>query len=167
MIYLDENAKVLEREIRSRGIPSKFAFYLPPHYSKEIKKFEENEMPTRNLWTLDEVVNFLFPKQYQPTYHNIAVSFLNYLIEKQTLYGKEIAEFVKTNNISKATFYNKVLPKLKRAGMVKVERETVINEEKKRKFRPMRISLSKTFGNYLNKIADSWLAIVDDARSRR
>jgi hypothetical protein len=30
----------------------------------------------------------------------------------------------------------------------------------------MRISLCKTFGNYFMKIGDSWLAIVDDARSR-
>jgi hypothetical protein len=31
----------------------------------------------------------------------------------------------------------------------------------------MTILLSKTFGNYLNKIGNSWLAIVDDARYAR
>jgi hypothetical protein len=31
----------------------------------------------------------------------------------------------------------------------------------------MRISLSKTFGNYFMKIGDSWLAAVDDARSKQ
>jgi hypothetical protein len=39
--------------------------------------------------------------------------------------------------------------------------------ESKRKYRPMRIALSKTFGNYLMKIGDSWLAIIDDSRSRK
>ena len=78
-----------------------------------------------------------------------------------------MAEFLKANNISKATFYNRVLLRLKRVGMVKVERETLVNVEKKRKYRPMKISLSKTFGNYLMKIGDSWLAIVDEARTNR
>ena len=73
---------------------------------------------------------------------------------------------MKGNGVSKATFYNRVLPRLKRVGMVKVERDTLVNVESKRKFRPMRISLSKTFGNYFMKIGDSWLAIVDDARSK-
>jgi len=48
-----------------------------------------------------------------------------------------------------------------------VERETIVAVESKRKYRPMLITLSKTFGNYLMKIGDSWLALVDDARSRK
>jgi hypothetical protein len=51
--------------------------------------------------------------------------------------------------------------------MIKIERETIVAAESRRKYRPMRITLSKTFGNYLIKIGDSWLALVDDARSRR
>jgi hypothetical protein len=51
--------------------------------------------------------------------------------------------------------------------MIKIERDTIIALESKRKFRPMRISLSKTFGNYLTKIGDSWLAVIDDARTRK
>ena len=48
-----------------------------------------------------------------------------------------------------------------------MERQTIIALESKRKFRPMTVSLSKTFGNYLMKIGDSWLALVDDARSKK
>jgi hypothetical protein len=51
--------------------------------------------------------------------------------------------------------------------MIKVERITSVNEQSKKKFRPMKISLSKTFGNYFLKIGDSWLAVVDDARTRK
>ena len=89
------------------------------------------------------------------------------LSEKTVLSGEEIASFVRSNGISKATFYNRVLPRLKRVGMIKVERDTIVAIESKRKFRPMRISLSKTFGNYFMKIGDSWLAVVDDSRSRK
>ncbi|MCX8198196.1 MAG: hypothetical protein N3F07_03325 [Candidatus Micrarchaeota archaeon] len=154
--------------IASRGIPSKDSLYLPPHNSPELRSFQDSgENPTRNVWSLEEVVNFVFPKKYQQKYNEIALSFLRLCLEKTTLSGEEIGRFVSSSGISKATFYNRVLPRLKRIGMLKVERQTVIALESKRKFRPMIISISKTFGNYLNKIGDSWLAIVDDARSRK
>lgn len=154
--------------IASRGIPSKDSLYLPPHNSPELRSFQDaSENPTRNVWNLEEVCNFVFPKRYQQKYSEIALSFLKLAIEKTTLSGDDIGQFVSSNGISKATFYNRVLPRLKRIGMLKVERQTIIALESKRKFRPMTITLSKTFGNYLSKIGDSWLAIVDDARSKQ
>lgn len=155
------------KSIQSRGVPSSEAIYLPRHDSDELRSFQDkNESITRNLWNSEEIANFIFSKKYQPTYYKIAVGFLKLLCEKTTLNGEEIASFVKGNALSKATFYNRVLPRLKRVGMIKVERDTIVAVESKRKFRPMHISLSKTFGNYFMKIGDSWLAIVDDARSR-
>lgn len=157
----------MAKTISSRGVPSSESIYLPRHDSEELRKFQDqNESLTRNVWSLEEVTNFVFSKRYQPKYYEIAFGFLKLLSGKTKLSGDEIAEFVKGNGVSKATFYNRVLPRLKRVGMIKVERDTIVNVESKRKFRPMRISLSKTFGNYFMKIGDSWLAIVDDARSK-
>ncbi|MFH1784864.1 MAG: hypothetical protein ABH842_00400 [Candidatus Micrarchaeota archaeon] len=157
-----------KKQITSRGVPSSESIYLPRHDSHEVRSFQDkNENITRNAWNIDELANFIFSKQYQPRYYEIATSFLKTLCEKTHMTGEETSEFVKTNNISKATFYNRVLPRLKRVGMIKVERDTIVAIESKRKFRPMRISLSKTFGNYFMKIGDSWLAVVDDARSRK
>ncbi|MBI5047244.1 hypothetical protein HZC07_05960 [Candidatus Micrarchaeota archaeon] len=156
-----------KKSIPSRGVPSSESIYLPRHDSPELRNFQDkNETITRNAWNSEELVNFIFSKKYQPKYYEIAIGFIKQLTEKTEVTGDEIANFVKTNTISKATFYNRVLPRLKRVGMIKVERDTVIAIESKRKFRPMRISLSKTFGNYFMKIGDSWLAIVDDARSK-
>lgn len=156
-----------KKAISSRGVPSSESIYLPRHDSSELRTFQDkNESLTRNLWSTEEVVNFIFSKKYQPKYYEIALGFLQLLAEKTQLNGEQISEYVKSNGISKATFYNRVLPRLKRVGMLKVERDTIVNVESKRKFRPMKISLSKTFGNYFMKIGDSWLAIVDDARSR-
>jgi hypothetical protein len=156
-----------KKQIASRGVPSDESIYLPRYDSDELRSFQDkNESLTRNIWNTEEVANFIFSKKYQARYYEIAVGFLRLLTEKTQVSGEEIAAFVKTNDISKATFYNRVLPRLRRVGMIKVERDTVVAMESKRKFRPMRISLSKTFGNYLMKIGDSWLAIVDDARSR-
>jgi hypothetical protein len=155
------------KQIASRGVPSSESIYLPRHDSPELRSFQDkNESLTRNPWGLEELANFIFSKKYQPTYFSIAQGFLKALGEKTQMEGEDIAEFVRSNSISKATFYNRVLPRLKRVGMIKVERDTLVAIESKRKFRPMRISLSKTFGNYFMKIGDSWLAIVDDARSR-
>ena len=157
-----------KRAIASRGVPSSESVYLPRHDSDELRTFQDkNENMTRNLWNMEEVVNFVFSKKYQQRYFDISLEFLKLLSKKLSLSGNETAAFVKEHKISKATFYNRVLPRLKRVGMIKVERETIVPVESKRKFRPMRISLSKTFGNYFMKIGDSWLAIVDDARSRK
>lgn len=163
----EETAPQETKQIASRGVPSSESIYLPRHDSPELRSFQDkNETITRNLWNVEELVNFIFSKKYQPKYYEIALGFMSLLYEKTQVTGDETAAFVKTNGISKATFYNRVLPRLKRVGLIKVERDTVVAIESKRKFRPMRISLSKTFGNYFMKIGDSWLAIVDDARSR-
>lgn len=151
-----------------RGVPSSESVYLPPHNSPELRSFQDKEENlTRNLWSLEEVVNFVFSKKYQPTYYEIAVGFLKELSGKNQMEGADIGKFLSEKNVSKATFYNRVLPRLKRVGMIKVERETIVARESMRKYRPMTVSLSKTFGNYFMKIGDSWLASVDDARSRK
>ncbi|MEM0438161.1 MAG: hypothetical protein QXU54_02570 [Candidatus Micrarchaeia archaeon] len=156
-----------KRAIATRGIPSKESFYLPPHYSEELRKFQdEGENPLRNYWSLEELINFVFPKKYQPIYNDIATRFMQELLSKHKFEGRELSQFIKENSISKATFYNRVLPRLKRVGLVKVERQTIIAEHSKQKYRPMVVTLSKTFGNYLCKIGDSWLALIDDARSK-
>ena len=157
----------MTKQITSRGVPSSESIYLPRHDSEELRSFQDkNENLTRNPWSVEELTNFIFSKKYQPKYFEIALGFVNLLSEKTNVSGEDIAAYVRNNGISKATFYNRVLPRLKRVGMVKVERDTVVAIESKRKYRPMRISLSKTFGNYFMKIGDSWLAMVDDSRSR-
>ena len=158
----------MERKITSRGVPSSLSLYFPPYNSEELRNFQDkDEKPTRNLWSLEEVINFVFSKKYQPKYYEVALEFMKMLSKNGNVKGEDISGFIKEKGISKATFYNRVLPRLRRVGMIKVERDTLISLESKRKFRPMKISLSKTFGNYLMKIGDSWLAIVDDVRTRK
>ncbi|MFN3909728.1 MAG: hypothetical protein ACK4J0_00655 [Candidatus Anstonellaceae archaeon] len=160
-------SKEEKKTIPTRGVPSKETMYLPAFDSPVIRTFQDNnENQTKNLWNYSEIINFIFPKKYQPTYYEIALKFIQYLAQKTKIVGEEISQFVKSNNISKATFYNRVLPRLRRVGIIKIEREMIIEKETKKKFRPMIISLSKTFGNYLCKIGDSWLAFVDDCRSK-
>lgn len=163
-----EEAPAQKKQIVSRGVPADESLYFPRHDSEELRSFQDKEENvTRNLWTIEELTNFVFSKKYQKTYYEVAHGFLKVLTEKTELTGEDIAQYIKLNSLSKATFYNRVLPRLKRVGMIKVQRDTIVAVESKRKFRPMRVSFSKTFGNYLLKMADSWLAAVDDARSRK
>ena len=156
---------VEEKKVASRGVPSSETLFFPPY--KKVRAFQDDaENPTHNLWNLEEIINFVFPVEYQEKYHIIAYEFMKLIVSKLRIEGKQISQFLNEHNFSKATFYNRVLPKLRRSGLIKVERQTIVAVQSKQKFRPMIISLSKTFGNYLMKIADSWLAIVDDARSK-
>lgn len=157
-----------KKSVASRGIPSEESMYLPSHDSPLIRSFEDNdEKLTRNLWDLQEIMTFIFPKKYQEKYHLISIAFMQKLVKDTVIEGSEISGFIKENDISKATFYNRVLPRLRRVGLIKIQRQTIVAKESKRKFRPMTIHLSKTFGNYMTKIGDSWLAMVDEARSKR
>jgi hypothetical protein len=157
-----------KKSIPTRGIPSKDSMYLPAYDSSFIKTFQDNnEIQTKNIWKVEEILMFIFPKQYQERYYQIALSFIEFLAKKPRLEGKQISSFLKENSISKATFYNRVLPRLRRVGMIKIEREVGLDPTTNKKVKPMIISLSKTFGNYLTKIGDSWLSFVDEARSKK
>ena len=161
---MDESVK----KIASRGIPSKESIYLPAYYSEEVRRFQDDsENMSRNIWRTEEIVNFVFPSKYQAVYHGIALKFINLLFDKQVVRSEEISQFIKDNDVSKATFYNRILPRLRRVGMIKLEREIEDDLKATKKRRKMKISLSKTFGNYFSKIGESWLAAVDDARSRK
>ncbi len=105
--------------IASRGIPSKEALWLPPY--NKVKKFQdENERLTRNLFTLEEVIAFVFPPPYQKKYYEIALNFIKGLIKnKGSFSSDEIVNFIKSKSVSKATFYNRVFPRMRRAGLIK------------------------------------------------
>jgi hypothetical protein len=167
---VETSAKKKEKpSVASRGIPSGDSLYLPSHYSSELRPFQDakSEAPMKNMWKLEEVLNFVFPKRYQAKYYEVSLAFMKEMEQKLEMGGKDVGTFIVGHGISKATFYNRVLPRLKRVGMLKIERDTIVALDGKRKFRPMKISLSKTFGNYLTKIGESWQALVDDARSTR
>jgi len=70
-----------------------------------------------------EVVDFVFPRRYQPAYHRVASDFLALVLERDWVTKKEIGDFLLKTGYSKSTLENKVIPKLVRFGLVKRERE--------------------------------------------
>ena len=117
------------------------------------------------IWSAEDVVDFIFPKAYQPKYYQVAVEFLNLVLENETVTKDEIGKFLKQKDYSRSTLENKIIPKLVRFGLVKRERE--IEEGKLGKGRSLILSDSLTFTNYLAKIGQAWKSQVLTSRHKR
>ena len=84
------------------------------------------------------------------------------LLDKVSLAGDDVGKWLKDNNYSKATFYNRILPKLKRCGLIRTER-TEFEHKNSRRYRKMNYYLSKDFGNFLTRIGTQYLDIIGAA----
>jgi len=146
----DENKTGDEKKGRrpNKGIPSEDQMYLPrKDYLNGILR-KEGAIKISTAWALEDVLQFIFPPKYRKSYFSCATLFLQLLREKGELHGSDIGAFVEKNKISKATFYNKVLPRLNRIGMIDRKREIGSNK--------MIIRWSNEFSIYLEKIAFEW-----------
>lgn len=137
------------------GIPAKESFWLPPHDSTNVKN---KSIDKKVRWEIEQVIEHIFPKQYQKVYNSVATLLIKAMSEKQVMFPKDIGVFRDQNQISKATLYNKVIPRLKQAGVLTRERDLNNNR--------MFLKLSLTFSNYLSKIAEEWESFVSTARMK-
>ncbi len=147
----------------SRGVPADECMWLPRHYGREVR--DKGGIDSRVRWDLSEVVDFLFPKGFQPKYHRIAVDFLSLVLERERVGKEDVASFLTGSGYSRSTLENKVIPKLARCGLIKREREA--SGSMRKKSRALVVSESITFSNYLGKIASEWETIVETARHRK
>lgn len=147
----------------SRGIPSEESLWLPRHYGKEVK--EKGGLEEDIIWSTGDVVDFIFPKAYQPKYYQVAAEFLELILENEKVTKDEIGKFLKQKNYSRSTLENKIIPKMVRFGLVKRERE--IEDGNLGKGRSLILSDSLTFTNYLLKIGAAWKSQVMTARHKR
>lgn len=145
----------------SRGIKSKEALYLPRHDGKFIA--DKGGLDKNIIWGVEDVIDFIFPKIYQPKYNEIAVKFINFVLEHEKIGKEEITKFLKDSNYSRATLENEIIPKMVNFGLLKRERE----QAKFGKSRYLVLSDSLTFSNYLERIASAWSMIVLTARQKR
>ena len=131
------------------GIPSAEQLYLPRKDSLDEVLGKQGAIRMSTSWNIGDVLQFVFPKKYRESYYNVSNLFLAELLSNGGLMGSsEIGDFVSKSEISKATFYNKVLPRLVRVGMIERHREP---ESQK-----MKVKWSSQFSIYLEKIAFEW-----------
>jgi len=147
----------------SGGIPSRETLWVPSHYSVEVKR--KGGLDRTVYWNVEDVVDFVFPKKYQPTYFKVASDFVSLVLEKGVVTKKEISEFLGKSGYSKPTLENKVIPKLVRFGFLKRERE--ITSGQLGKGRALILTESLTFTNYLDRLAFAWNVLVSTSRKRR
>jgi hypothetical protein len=113
------------------------------------------------------LIQIVFPKQHQPKYHDVALKFMNFLLEKGRLEGADTGSFIATNGFSKATFYNVILPRLKKVGMVRLLREEFNQSKDKQKYYRKIIEPSKQFSLFFRKLGDEYETILDTAEAKR
>lgn len=157
------------KAIKTRGIPAKEALWLPRHDKvREILQKQSNPFDEYGVeWSVGNVLCFLFPPKYRELQYKHSVAFIEFVCEHggQVDY-REISAFVERSGVSKATFYNKIIPRLKHAGLIEVKRPQRTGARESEKG-PMRVLLSETFHNYLFKMAKEWRRIVLTARSKK
>ncbi|MFH0861349.1 MAG: hypothetical protein V1921_09125 [Candidatus Altiarchaeota archaeon] len=146
----------------SHGVPAAETLWLPPHYSKEVR--DKGGLEKAVIWSVEDVVDFIFPKKYQPKYFEVATKFLKIVLERDWVTKKDISRFLKENGYSRSTLENKIIPKLVRFGLIKREREITAGMGKGRS---LILSDSMTFTNYLERIAFGWNMLVSTARQKK
>ncbi len=146
----------------SAGLPAAESLWLPPHYGAELKK--KGGLDKTVYWTVSEVVDFIFPRKYQPTYHQVACDLLDMVLERDWVTKKDIREFLGQKGHSRSTLENKVIPKLVRFGLLKREREITAGLGKGR---ALILSDSLTFSNYLERIGFAWNMLVSTSRKKK
>jgi len=148
-----------------KGIPSKTALHFP---EKGGRKYGTKIWDSKLRWNLDELMEFLFPTQYSPVHHKIAVDYLEYLIEQGEVTYQDKLEFCSKRGYSINTLGKNVIPKLYRFGLIHRTRDlpktTAWNIKSKRKSREHE---SLQFSSFLRKIAEEWDSIVSSGRIRR
>ncbi len=146
----------------SRGIPADESLWMPKHYGRELR--DRGGLDKTIIWGVEDVVDFIFPRKYQPKYFKVASDFIELLLGQEVVTKKEITEFLKERGYSRSTLENKIIPKLVRFGLIKREREL---EGTLRKGRSLILTESLTFTNYLERIAFAWNSLVSTARQRK
>ena len=140
--------------IKSRGIPSQDAVYLPAIDSQVIKKRGGYE---KSRWELEHVLDHVFPSEFQETYNHVAYHLMKEVLEKGSLSGEDLSNFIKERGFSKSTVYNRVIPKLRRVGLIKRQRFG----------KTIHIEPSNSFSKYVGKIASEWDSIFTTSKRKR
>ena len=149
--------------VKSRGVPAKESLWL----DDIRKRRDEWKYHKKVRLELEQLMRIVFPPEYQEKYYDVALKFMKFLLEKGTTKGQDTGEFIKTNGFSKATFYNVILPRLKRVGMVRLEREEFAQLDRKQKYYRKIIQPSKQFSIFFNRLAEEYDSIVDTAEANR
>jgi len=117
-------------------------------------------------WDLDDVINHVFPLEYQKKSYEYAQKLMRFLLETPGGVDKKmLSDFVKGHEIPVSTLYNIVIPKLVKVGLIERKREANASNPGKGWFLILRPSI--TFSSHLSKLASEWKSIYKTASSKK
>lgn len=115
-------------------------------------------------WELADIVNHVFPHEYQERSHTYATKLLTLALQNPKGIDKTtLSAFLRENSIPDATAYNIVIPKLVRLGLLERRREMNVSNPSRGWFMTLRPSVA--FATHLTKLAGEWRAHVKTAVS--
>lgn len=153
------------KETNWKGIPTKKALYFP---EKGGRKFGQKIWEPGFRWTTSDLMEFLFPKSKMPVFHEVAVAYVEFLLEhgENTEEGKK--EFCQKTGYSLITLRKNIIPKLYRFGLIHRSRAVPRNgrwsiKSKRKSFE----SESLQFSTMMRKMAEEWEEMVRTSRVKR
>jgi len=157
-----QHNNISKKQPPTRGIPSKESLWLA-----DLRKLRESWRYHQNVrLEMDQIMHIVFPQQYQQKYYEVARDFMQSLLKNTEMRGEDIGLFLQEKKHSKATFYNVILPRLKRVGMVKLEREAFHHDKEKQKYYKKIVRPSKQFSIFFQHLAREYEAIIETAKTR-
>ncbi|MBD3262068.1 MAG: hypothetical protein GF334_10460 [Candidatus Altiarchaeales archaeon] len=148
-----------------KGIKSKYALCFP---EKGGRKFGNKIWDGGFRWSMEDLLEFLFPSHKMPVFHKLGVEYLKFLLEegKNTENGKR--EFCRRKGYSMNTLRKNIIPKLYRFGLIHRSRKLPKNVKWNIKSKRQSVEQeSLQFSTMMRKMADEWEAMVETARLRR
>lgn len=153
------------KETNWKGIPTKKALYFP---EKGGRKFGQKIWEPGFRWTTSDLIEFLFPRNKMPIFHEVAVEYVKFLLDADENTEDTKKEFCQKRGYSYITLRQHIIPKLYRFGLIHRSRELPRNvkwsiKSKRKSYEHE----SLQFSTMMRKMADEWEQMVETSRSRR
>lgn len=117
-------------------------------------------------WELSDILNHVFPKEYQEKSYDYAQKLMRFLLEApQGIDKKMLSDFIKGHEIPVSTLYNVVIPKLVKLGLIERRRESNVSNPGKGWFLILKPSMA--FSSHLSKLANEWRSLYKTASSKK
>lgn len=144
--------------IKGETLKSKESLYFPSVQGKGWKNVDPDIR-----WSLEDIINHIFPKDYQERSYKYAKKLMKLVIESPEEIDKDkLGKFLREEEIPESTAYNIIIPKLVRFGLIKRERQT--NKSRPSKGWYMILKPSLSFSSHLGKLASEWKSIYKTER---
>ena len=148
-----------------KGIPSKESLHFP---EKGGRKFGNKIWDQGFRWQTEDLVEFLFPSERMPRFHETAVEYLKFILENGDTLEDGKKEFCMQSGCSWGTLKKSIIPKLYRFGLI--SRTRALPKNGGWSIKSTRKSYEKEslrFATMLRKMADEWESMINTGRLRR